>query len=115
MIIERGGVYLANLDSVVGSEIAKTRPVTVVSNDVNNRLAATVTVIPISSQGLEKIYPFETRIPKGDANLPKDSKAKANQIRTIDKSRLVRHVGNLPPSSVEAIEIAVKIHLDLSD
>lgn len=111
MTIKRGEVYLANLDPVVGSEIAKTRPVVVVSNDQNNEFAWTVTILPITSKKIDKIYPFETALPKGTGNLPKDSKVKADQIRTLDKSRLVSRLGRLGHQEITQIEKAIRIHL----
>ena len=90
MTIERGELHLAALDPTIGREIAKTRPVLIISNNINNRYSATVTVIPITSKNLKKIYPFETKLPKGSGNLPKDSKAKSDQIRTLNKRRLVK-------------------------
>ena len=93
MNIKRGEIYLAALDPVLGREISKTRPVVIVSNDKNNAFSGTVTILPISSQNLDRIYPFEVMLPKGSVNLPKDSKVKADQIRTIDKMRIVRLIG----------------------
>jgi mRNA interferase MazF len=113
MNIRRGEVYLAGLDPVIGSEIAKTRPVVVVSNDLNNEFSRTVTVLPITSGGVEKVYPFEVFLSKGSANLPKNSKAKANQIRTLDRSRLVRFIGELPKGIMAEIDKAIMLHLDL--
>ena len=113
MIIRRGYIYLAALDPVVGNEIAKTRPVAVISNDKNNEFAGTVTVLPITSKNLRRIYPFEVYLAKGTANLPKNSKVKADQIRTLDKSRLVKLIGGLGMEEIEAIEKALKIHLQL--
>ena len=113
MIIKRGFTYLAALDPVVGNEIAKTRPVAVNSNDKNNEFSGTVTVLPITSKNLRKIYPFEVYSGKGIGNLPKKSKLKADQIRTLDKSRLVKFIGELGKKEMEAIEKAVKIHLAL--
>ena len=95
MIIKRGGIYLAALDPALGHEISKTRPVLVISNDKNNTFSGTVTVLPITSKSLEKIYPFEVGIEKGKGNLPKDSKIKADQIRTLDKRRLIKTIGTL--------------------
>ena len=63
MNIKRGEIYLAALDPVVGKEIAKTRPVVVISNNKNNEFSATVTVLPLSSRNLERIYPFEVFLP----------------------------------------------------
>ncbi len=113
MIIKRGLIYLAALDPVVGNEIAKTRPVAVISNDINNEFSGTVTVLPITSKNLRKIYPFEVYLDKGTGNLPKNSKVKADQIRTLDKSRLVKFIGELEKKEMAAIEKAVKIHLAL--
>jgi len=114
MNIRKGNIYLAALDPVVGKEIAKTRPVLVVSNDKNNEFSGTVTILPITSKNLQKNYPFEVFIAKGTANLPKNSKVKADQIRTLDKSRLVKFVGELKRFEMNQIERALKIHLALS-
>ena len=113
MNIKRGEIYLANLDPVVGREISKTRPVVIVSNDKNNEFAGTVTILPITSKDLQKIYPFELFLLKGAGNLPKDSKVKTDQIRTLDKSRLVTRIGKLEEGEVSQIERAIRIHLEL--
>jgi len=113
MIIKRGFIYLAALDPVVGNEIAKTRPVAVISNDKNNEFSGTVAVLPITSKNLRKIYPFEVYLAKGTANLPKNSKVKADQIRTLDKSRLVKLIGELGITEIKSITKALKIHLEL--
>jgi mRNA interferase MazF len=113
MNIKRGEIYLTVLDPVVGKEISKTRPVVVVSNDKNNEFSATVTILPLTSRNLQKIYPFEVFLPKGAGNLPKDSKVKADQIRTLDKSRLLTLIGKLEREEIIQIEKAVKIHLKL--
>ena len=113
MIIKRGFIYLAALDPVVGNEIAKTRPVAVISNDKNNEFSGTVTVLPITSKNLRKIYPFEVYLGRGTGNLPKNSKIKADQIRTLDKSRLVKLIGELGKAEIEAIEKALRVHLEL--
>jgi len=113
MIIKRGEIHLASLDPAVGREISKTRPVVIISNDINNRFSGTVTVLPITSKNLEKVYPFEVRLPKSAGNLPKDSKVKADQIRTLDKRRIVKAIGMLDNESIARIETALKIHLGL--
>jgi len=113
MNIKRGEIYLAALDPTLGREISKTRPVVVVSNDKNNAFSGTVTVLPISSQNVDKIYPFETLLPKGTGNLPKNSKVKADQIRTIDRARIVKHIGALGSTEMKDIEKTIRLHLDL--
>jgi mRNA interferase MazF len=113
MTIKRGEIHLASLDPTVGHELSKTRPVVIISNDINNRFSGTITVLPITSLNLGKIYPFEVKLPKGAGNLPKESKVKADQIRTLDKRRIIKTIGMLDDESMIRIESALKIHLDL--
>ena len=113
MNIKRGEIYLAALDPVMGREIAKTRPVLIVSNDKNNEFSGTVTILPLTSKNTQTVYPFEVFLSKGKANLPKDSKIKADQIRTLDKSRIIKRIGVLDKTDLEAIDKAMKIHLAL--
>ena len=114
MNIRRGRIYLAILDRVVGKEISKTRPVAIVSNDKNNEFSGTVTILPITSKNIQKIYPFEVLLSKGVGKLPKTSKVKADQIRTLDKSRIVKFIGTIRKQEMAEIEKAIKIHLALS-
>lgn len=87
MVVNRFDVYLINLDPTVGSEIKKTRPCLIISPDEMNRHIQTVIVAPLTTAGKE--YP--TRIPcqfkkkKGHIVL--------DQIRTIDKTRLIKNLG----------------------
>jgi mRNA interferase MazF len=111
--IKRGEIWLAALDPIIGRELAKTRPVVVISNDVANRRSGTSTVVPVTSQRLENIWPYEVFLALGAGGLPKDSKAKADQIRSLDQSRFIRRLGQLPPDVVELIERAVRIHLGM--
>ena len=113
MTISRGGIYLAALDPVVRRELSKTRPVVVVSNDKNNQFSGTVTILPVTSKNIRKVYPFEVSLDKGAGNLPKDSKVKADQIRTLDKSRIVKFIGMLEQDHIAQIEEAMKVHLAL--
>lgn len=111
-LIKRGDVYWVKLDPIEGSEIGKTRPAVVISNDINNELADTVTVLSVTSS-VGKVYPFEVFMKKGIANMSSDSKVKANQIRTVDKKRLKERIGIIPEDILGDIEKAVKIHLEL--
>ena len=110
--ILKGEIYLADLNPTVGSEIAKTRPVLIVSNNINNQYADTVTIVPITST-TEKIYPFEVFLSQGEGSLTNASKAKANQIRTIDKLRLRRRLGKINEETLKEIERAILIHLEI--
>jgi len=113
MNIKRGEIYLAALDPVIGREIAKTRPVVVVSNDKNNEFSGTVTILPLTSKNPQTVYPFEIFLSRGSANLPKDSKIKADQIRTLDKSRMIKNIGIPDKKDLDALDKAIKIHLAL--
>ena len=109
----RGEIWLVSLEPVVGHEIGKTRPALIISNDRNNQFAPTITVLPITSN-IKKIYPFETFITKRESNLPVDSKIKSNQIRTVDKKRLVKLIGNVSEEKIKEIERALFIHLNFT-
>jgi mRNA interferase MazF len=113
MNISRGDIFLAALDPVIGREVAKTRPVVVVSNNINNQYGGTVTVLPITSKNLQNIYPFELELLKGSGNLPKNSKVKADQIRTLDKIRLIKRIGGLEPEQMDKLAEAMRLHLAL--
>jgi len=110
--ISRGNVWSVSLEPIIGREIGKTRPALVISNDINNEYAETVTFIPITSS-VTKVYPFEVFLSKGTANLSKDSKVKCNQIRTVDKKRLIKQMGSLSQQKIEEIEKALLIHLGI--
>jgi mRNA interferase MazF len=69
-------------------------------------------VLPITSNTAH-VYSFEVLLPKGIADLPKESKAKSDQIRTLDKSRLIKSIGILPDTYVDLIDEAIKFHLAL--
>ncbi len=110
---KRGEIYLVSLDPVVGSEIGKARPALVISNDQNNQFADTVTVLPLTSK-VGRIYPFETFISKEDSGLPQDSKIKSNQIRTVDKKRLMKFLSSLSSEKLEEVEHSLLIHLGIN-
>lgn len=111
-LIKRGEIYWVDLNPVVGKETGKTRPAVIISNDYNNEFAGTVTVLPITSK-TDKVYPFEVLVKSGNTGLASNSKIKANQIRTVDKSRLRKLIGKLSHEQMEAVRKAIKIHLDL--
>ena len=111
-MIKRGEVYWVNLDPTVGAEIRKTRPGLVVSNDTNNLHAQTVTVLPLTSR-VERVYPFEVLLRPGTFGNREASKAKANQIRTVDIQRLGKVIGTVPDEIMEAVDEAIRLHLGL--
>ena len=110
---KRGEIWQVSLEPVAGHEIGKTRPALVISNDKNNEYSSTVTLIPITAS-IEKIYPFEVFISGEDSGLPLDSKIKCNQIRTVDKLRLLKLVGGISTEIVKKVEEALLIHVGIS-
>ena len=113
MSIKRGEVWLAALDPTIGGEIQKTRPVVVVSNNISNAHNNVVLVIS-STSNVNRLLSFENYIPTGVGGITQDSKAKPDQIRTIDKSRLIKLNGTLPDTYVQQLNKALKFHLGLN-
>ena len=111
--MKRGDIYFAVLDPTRGAEIQKTRPVIIVSNDAANRASSLVTVLPLTSN-LRSVYPFEVKLSAAETGLSKDSKAMAQQVRTIDKRRLgsVRR-GVVAPAKMRLVDAALRLHLAL--
>ena len=100
MVIKRFDVYLINLDPTVGSEIQKTRPCLVISPDEMNRFIRTVIVAPMTTKGAQ--YP--TRVPCRFQG--KQGQVVLDQIRTVDKARLVKRLGKLGPrTSAEVLSV----------
>jgi mRNA interferase MazF len=111
--MKRGDIYYANLNPAVGSEIAKRRPILVVSNNANNRAANIITILPITSN-VSKVYPFEVLLSCENSSLPKVSKVQAQQIRTISKQRIERDaVGELSEELMQLVDAAIRLHLGL--
>ena len=111
--MQRGDVYYANLDPSRGSEMQKTRPVVIVSNNAANGASALVTVLPVTSN-VTRIYPFEVKLPAKGTGLGKDSKAMAQQVRTLDKGRLGSHAaGKVSAGLMVQIDVALRLHLAL--
>lgn len=106
--LHRGDVYWVNLDAVIGSEIRKTRPAVVVSNDSCNRYGTRVVVLPITSN-VDSLYPGEAMLEiKG-----KPARALGDQIRSIDKSRLKSRLARLTADEMARVDEALAITLDL--
>lgn len=115
--MQRGDVYLVDLDPARGSESNKVRPAVVVSNNAANRTAerngrGVVTVIPITSNTASE-YPFQVLLAAGEGGLSNDSKAQAEQVRPVDYLRLRRKVGALGPPVMKRLDEALRTHLGL--
>lgn len=110
---QRGDLFWVNLDPTVGTEIRKTRPAVVVSNNAANLRYHQVTIIPLTSKKLETVEPFQVFLSAEESGLKKDGKALAEQIRTISRLRLDRRIGHLSLQTMNKIDEALKLHLDL--
>jgi mRNA interferase MazF len=115
--MQRGDVYLVELEPVRGSEADKTRPAVLVSNNAANRSAdirgrGVVTVVPLTTN-TGHVYPFQVLVRAADAGLPADSKAQAEQVRSVDYGRLRDYVGTVPASTMAALDAALRTHLAL--
>ena len=106
--MKRGEVWWVEFDPSVGSEIKKTRPAVIVSNDAANRNLARVVVVPLTSN-TGRLYPGEAVVTVGGQS----SKAMADQIMAADKSRLKTQLGTLSKIDMLAVEDAIKVHLAL--
>lgn len=114
-MMKRGEIWFANLSPTVGSEVAKRRPVLVVSNDANNRASATITVLPLTSI-VTRVFPFEVSLPQGVAGLGKASKIQAQQIRTIAREGITgKRLGLLDAKQMHKVEAALRLHLALPE
>jgi mRNA interferase MazF len=111
-LIKRGEVYWVAFDPTVGSEIRKTRPAVVVSNDANNLHANTVTVLPMTT-AVAKVRPFEVLLESGICGNREAGKVKADQIRTLDKRRFGNLMGFVPSFLMTEIDTAMRLHLAL--
>ena len=110
-MINRGDLYSACLDPVVGSEQGGVRPVLVIQNDVGNRHSPTVIVLAITGQTGKARLPTHVPVPAEGNGLMKDSVILAEQIRTLDKRRLRERIGAIAPEVMEKVSEALKISL----
>lgn len=112
---KRGEVYLVNFDPTIGAEIQKTRPALIVQNDIANRYSPITIVAAISSHFEEPLYPTEVRVRFPEGGLESDSVVLLNQIRSIDRRRLMRRLGALKPETMEQAGRALQISTGLAD
>ena len=112
--IRRGDIIIANLEPIAGSEQGGIRPVLVIQNDIINIHSPTTIIAPITSRIYTKEYPTNVQFLSADSGLKKESTILLNQIRTIDKSRLIKKKGVLDDYTRTKVDKAIKISLALN-
>ncbi|BBZ52948.1 type II toxin-antitoxin system PemK/MazF family toxin [Mycobacterium heidelbergense] len=115
--MRRGDIWQVDLEPARGSEANKQRPAVVVSNDRANAAATSlgrgvVTVVPVTSN-IDKIYPFQVPLSAATSGLAVESKAQAEQVRSIAAQRLLRRIGQVSAAELAAIDDALRLHLTL--
>ncbi len=110
---KRGEVYLVNFDPTIGAEIRKTRPALVVQNDIANRHSPVTIVCAITSQYEEPLYPTETLLSPPEGGMKLQSVVLANQVRSVDKQRLVKRLGSVRPETMLRVDRTLRLSLGL--
>ena len=116
VMLRRGAVVLVSFDPATGSEAAKVRPAVIVSNNTANaaatRAAGVITVVPVTSN-IARVYPFQVLLPAAATGLPRDSKAQAEQVRSVSVSRVRGPAGWLTTALMGELDDALRLHLGL--
>jgi mRNA interferase MazF len=115
--MRRGEIVTVSLHPARGSEASKTRPAVVVSNDAANATATrlgrgVITVVPVTSN-TARVHPFQVLLPAPQTGLPRDSKAQAEQVRSVAVERIGNRVGQLPAALLTELDQALRVHLSL--
>jgi len=115
--VQRGEIFLVNLDPAKSGEANKQRPAVIVSNDGANISAersghGIITVVPVTSN-ITRVYPFQVLLPADLTGLAVDSKAQAEQVRSISINRLGAAIGEVPHKLMEELDEALRLHLAL--
>ncbi len=115
--MRRGEIVLVDLDPVLGSEASKRRPAIIVSNDGANTTAerlgrGVVTVVPLTSN-TARIYPFQVMLPAQETGMDHDSKAQAEQVRSVDMKRITATIGQVSGRLMFDLDDALRVHLAL--
>ena len=115
--MRRGEIRLVDLEPVRGAEADKRRPAVIVSNDGANSTAerlgrGVITIVPVTSN-TARVHPFQVLLDASSTGLEHDSKAQAEQIRSVAVERIGGRVGVLPATLLAALDEALRLHLAL--
>ena len=110
---QRGEIYLTALDPALGYEIKKTRPALIIQNDITNRYGMTTIVAAITSKVSSPPYPNEVVVQPMGTGLEVVSTIRLDQIRTVDRQRLIKHIGKVDAEVLRRVDEAIKISLGL--
>jgi mRNA interferase MazF len=111
---QRGQIYLTALDPALGHEIKKTRPALVIQNDISNQYGHTTIVAAITSRVNTPPYPNEAIIqPSAASGLQVVSTVRLDQLRTIDRRRVLKRLGKADAATMHAVDLAIKASLQL--
>jgi mRNA interferase MazF len=115
--MRRGEIRIVDLEPVRGAEASKRRPGVIVSNDGANATAArlgrgVVTMVPVTSN-TDRIYPFQVLLEADATGLHRDSKAQAEQVRSVSIERVGERIGALPSDVMARLDQALRLHLAL--
>ena len=114
MVIQRGGIWWADLPEPTGSEPGYRRPVLVIqSDDFNRSRIATAIVVVITSNLKLAVAPGNVLLPQKATGLSKDSVANISQVLTVDKRFLTEQIGSLPNHLLEQVENGLRLVMDL--
>lgn len=110
---KRGEIWLVNFDPTLGSEIKKTRPALILQNNIGNQYSQITIVAALSTQFAKKLYPTEVLIKPPEAQLEQPSVVLLNQIRSLDKQRLIHRLGEISQPTQSKVNQALEISLGL--
>ena len=111
----RGEIWLVSFDPAQGAEIRKTRPALILQNDIGNRTSPLTIVAAVSSNVPSHPFPVQTKVAPPEGGMKLFSVVQLNHLRTIDKTRLIRRLGQLKPQTMTAVERSLSISLGLVD
>jgi mRNA interferase MazF len=109
----RGEIYVTTLDPALGHEIKKTRPTLVIQNDISNQYGQTTIVAAITSRVSTPPYPNEAIIQPGSSGLQAVSTVRLDQLRTVDRRRLLKRLGSADAEAMRQVDLAIKASLGL--